>query len=458
MGMKHVLVLPFPAQGHVNPLMHFSQKLTQQGFKVTFINTDFNHKRKVSATNEHVNHDGFGFRLISVPDGLGPHDDRNDLASLCMAILSTMPCLLEKVIRDINAFDNGSEKITGIVADANMAWSLEIANKLGIKSALFCPCSAAIFVLQDNIPRLIEDGIIDSDGKTFGFPIVKGKFQLSPRMPVMDTADIPWCCIGDSTEQKIIYNYIANMMQYSQLTDWWLCNSNSELELGALSLSPKILPIGPLKEIDDEFRSLGQFWEEDLSCLTWLDQQSPCSVIYIAFGSFTVFDPDQFKELALGLELTNKSFLWVVREDASGGTKNAYPDEFQGTCGKIVKWAPQQKVLSHPATACFISHCGWNSTMEGVSNGVPFLCWPYFADQLFDKAYICDMWNVGLGFDLDEKGLISRWEIKKKVDQLLGDENLRGRCQKLKEMIINNNAVGGQSYENFRKFEEWLKG
>lgn len=451
MGIQHVMVLPFPAQGHVNPLMSFSKRLAQHGFKVTFVNTDFIHNRVVSATNEEVNLQESAVKLISVPDGLGPQHDRNDLASLALAILRTMPSAIENLIRDMNG---GSDKITAIVADLNMAWAMDVADKLGLKGAVFCPSSAAVFALQNSIPKLIQDGVLDNSG----FPIIKGEFQLSPAMPIMNSADIPWCCIGDTTVQKTIYDYIAKFMDYVHLTDWWLCNTTSELEHGALSLSPKILPVGPvLMESRNEFRSVGQFWEEDLSCLNWLDQQPPSSVIYIAFGSFTIFDSIQLKELALGLDLTNKPFLWVVREDASGSTKVTYPDEFRGTRGKIVKWAPQQKVLGHPAIACFVSHCGWNSTMEGVANGVPFLCWPYFADQLFDKAYICDVWKVGLGFDTDDKGVISRWEIKKKVDQLFGDQNMRRRSQKLKEMVVRNMAAGGKSYENLTKFVEWLR-
>ncbi|KAL2329885.1 hypothetical protein Fmac_017466 [Flemingia macrophylla] len=423
MGIQHVMVLPFPAQGHVNPLMSFSKRLTKHGFRVTFVNTDFIHKRVASATNL-VNLEGSAVRLVSVPDGLGPLDDRNDLANLSLAILRVMPSAIEKLIRDING---GSEKISAIVVDLNMAWALEIAHNLGLKGVVFCPSSAAIFVLQDNIPKLVQDGILDKHG----FPITKGKFQLSPAMPIMEEASFPWYSMGDTTV---------------------------ELEPGALNLCPKILPVGPvlMESGGDELKSVGRLWEEDLSCLNWLDQKPPCSVIYVAFGSFTVFDLNQLKELALGLDLTNRPFLWVVRENASSSTKIAYPDEFKGTHGKIVNWAPQQKVLGHPSIACFFSHCGWNSTMEGVANGVPFLCWPYFADQLFDRAYICDVWKVGLGFDLDERGLISRWEIKKKVDQLLGDESMRGRSKKLKEMVVRSIAEGGESHENFRKFEEWL--
>ncbi|MED6216525.1 hypothetical protein PIB30_008510 [Stylosanthes scabra] len=456
MGLKHVLVLPYPAQGHVNPLMHLSQKLVQHGCKVTFVNTEFNHKRVVNAMNGKVSLDGSKVELVSVPDGLGPEEDRNDHAGLILSMERTMPSDLERLIRDINSMDGGSNGITSIICDTYMAWGLEVAQKLGIKGAIIIPSSAAILALEDNIPKLIEDGIMDSDG----LPIKKGKFQLTPNMPNVNIADMPWSCFEDDFSKKTIYHYLAKTIKWSHLSDWWLSNTTQELEPGALSLCPKILPIGPIKE-SPEFRSLGQFWREDHSCLTWLDQQPPCSVIYVAFGSSTMFDTNQFKELALGLELTNRPFLWVVRDEDSNNSNgntnhHKYPDEFQCTKGKIVKWAPQQMVLKHPAIACFISHCGWNSTMDGVSNGVPFLCWPYFADQVIDKTYICEVWKVGLGFDEDERGIISRWEIKKKVVELLGDEDIKGRSKKMKDMVMNNIAKDGNSTHNFNKFMKWL--
>ena len=87
---------------------------------------------------------------------------------------------------------------------------------------------------------------------------------------------------------------------------------------------------------------------EDARCLEWLDAQPGRSVVYVAFGSFTVFSPRQFEELALGLELTGRLFLWVVRPDfAAGGLSEAWLDEFQrrvGSAGMIVSWCPQQQV------------------------------------------------------------------------------------------------------------------
>ena len=296
---------------------------------------------------------------------------------------------------------------------------------------------------------------------TTGFPTTNKTFRLSPTMPLMDTRALFWAQINDLITQNKIFNYVVHCRGALNLTEWWLSNTSDELEPAALSICPKLLPVGPLMRSYDSTsstaRSLGQLWEEDLSCMSWLDQQPHGSVLYVAFGSFTLLDQKQLTELALGLEITNRPFLWVVREDPNCNNKVSYPSEVKGSQGKIVGWAPQQKVLSHPAIACFVSHCGWNSIIEGLSNGVPFLCWPYFADQIYNKTFICDELKVGLGFDLDKDGLVSRGEIQAKVDQLLCDEKIRSMSLKLKEKLTNNIATGGCSSENFSRFVKWLK-
>jgi UDP:flavonoid glycosyltransferase YjiC (YdhE family) len=248
--------------------------------------------------------------------------------------------------------------------------------------------------------------------------------QLAPTMPAMDTANFVWACLGDFTTQKIIFDLMVKTNEAAKMADRIISNSAYDLEPGAFSLAPNILPIGPLLASNRLGDQLGYFWPEDSTCLKWLDQQPPKSVVYVAFGSFTVFDKTQFQELAQGLELSSGSFLWVVRPDITTETNDAYPEGFQervATRGRMVGWAPQQKVLSHPSISCFLSHCGWNSTMEGVSNGVPFLCWPYFADQFLNETYICDVWKVGLKFDKNKCGIITREEIKNKVETVISD-------------------------------------
>ncbi|KAK7266532.1 hypothetical protein RIF29_19178 [Crotalaria pallida] len=458
MSIPTVLVLPCPGQGHVIPMMTFSQKLAEQGCTIIFVNTEFNHKKVVSSMAKQesiINGASSSIKLVSIPDGLEADNDRRDIGELFESITNYMPAMFEKLIEEIHL--NGDHRIICIVADVIMGWAMEVAQKRGIRGALFWTASATTFALVCSIPMLIQNGIIDSEGMAD----TKKTFQLSPSMPIMGGDSIWWSSMNDSLTEKIVFNHMLRCMQHANLTDWWLCNTAYELEPASLSFVPKLLPIGPLLRSYDNTcanaTSLGQFWEEDQSCMSWLDQQPHRSVLYVAFGSFTLFDQNQFTEIALGLKLTNRPFLWVVRQDYNSKNKMTYPNEFTGHQGKIVGWAPQQKVLNHPAIACFVSHCGWNSTLEGLSNGVPFLCWPYFADQIYDKIYICDELKVGLGFSTNENGLVPCGEIKAKVDKLLNDENIRSRSLVIKEKVFGNLMEDGCSSKNLSRFIKWLK-
>ncbi|KAH7532718.1 hypothetical protein FEM48_Zijuj04G0052000 [Ziziphus jujuba var. spinosa] len=363
----HVLVISFPVQGHVNPLMLFSHKLALQGFKVSFLNTDFNHKRVLSAMA--LCDDGKSpvgsknISLVSIPDGLSPDDDRTDMALLCEAILDNMPAKLEELLTNFNALSDGDDdkKITCVIADGNMGWAMEVATKMGIRGAIFWPAAAATFVMELNIQRMINEGLIDSS--------------------------------GDSTSQKTIFHYVERFVEASKLTDWWLFNTAYDVEPAAISLYPRILPIGPLLASQSLGELGAQFWREDHSCLNWLDKQKPSSVIYVSFGSLTVHDETQINALALGLELTGRPFLWVVRPGMIKSRNDSNPNGFLKS----------------------------------------------------------------RGFERNEKGIISGEEVKKKVEQVLGDESIRARSLQLKELAMKNIAKDGQSSKNLNDFIKWLK-
>ncbi|OIW05413.1 hypothetical protein TanjilG_28878 [Lupinus angustifolius] len=441
MGIPHFLAIPFPVQGQVNPVMQFCHVLSKLGYKVTFLHTEFSYKRwnRTISTEK----DNSEINFVTFPDGLGPEDDRSDIMKVLFSMNNTMPDLFPKLIEEINGLDT-ENKISCMIVTMNMGWAIEVGHKLGIKGAFFFAASASSLASCYCIPKLIDDGIIDSNG----IPTKKQEIQLAPNMPNMDTADLPWLSLGKTFFTNQLVPEMQIMMKFGE---WWLCNSAYDLEPGAFSLSQRFLPIGPLMEIESNKSS---FYEEDTTCLDWLDQHPSKSVIYVSFGSLAVMEPNQFNELALGLDLMNKPFLWVIRP---GNDNNAYPNEFNGSKGKIVSWVPQKKVLNHPAIACFISHCGWNSTIEGLCSGVPFLCWPFFSDQFLDKSYICDVWKVGIGLEKDENGLIRKEEIEKKVDQVLGCDEIRARSLKLKEIAINNIQEGGKSLKNLEKFLNWAE-
>ncbi|KAJ9564303.1 hypothetical protein OSB04_000269 [Centaurea solstitialis] len=453
MAKPHVLVIPYPAQGHVMPMMELAQRLVIKGIKVTFVNTEVNHK--LVATNC-LDQDGFTgglMEMVSIADGLEPWEDRTDLCRLTTSILQSMACNLEELIEKINK--GYTCKITCVIADGCMGWAIKVAKKMGIRRAAFWPASVASLASILSFQKLIDDGIIDNDG----IPLQDQMIRLSETLPPLKPANLPWTCFEDPSTVKVFFKLLTEAAEAIGLTKWFICNSATELEPAAFSLYPQLVPIGPLLANNRLANQSGHFWHEDSTCLPWLDQQSAGSVIYIAFGSFTIINQTQFEELALGLELCNRPFLWVVRPGMTKETTVTYPDGFMeriGSHGRIVSWAPQQKVLAHPSVACFLSHCGWNSTLEGMTNGLPFLCWPYFADQLYNEDYICDIWKMGLRFTKDETGIIRRGEIKSKVEEVLSNKKYVTRVLDMKEKITGSIKEGGRSHKNLGNFIEWV--
>ncbi|XP_057802727.1 UDP-glycosyltransferase 83A1-like [Salvia miltiorrhiza] len=457
----HVLAVAIPAQGHVKPMMSLCRQIAKHGIKVTLVNAQTIHNKIVSSSAaEEADSDG-NFVMETVPDGLTPDDDPNSLYKLLQTLPKTMPETLPELIERING-ENPNEKISCVIADLSFGWVLEIAEKMGAQTVGFSPPSFATFAILLHLPNLIQQGYIDANGSLENNIDM---IRLSDEIPGWRNDEFPWSIPGDLKHQKLFFN-CEQSYKAANRAKWLLSNTCYELEPAACDLHPNMLPVGPLHLVEtaktqEKSRSnSGNFYPLDTSCLIWLDTKPPASVIYVSFGSLAVFSQQQLDELALGLELSGRAFLWVVRRDLANGLQAEFPDGFLervARFGKIVEWAPQDEVLSHPAVACFVSHCGWNSTLEGVSKGLPYLCWPYFADQAHDESYICDKWEIGLRIDCDENRIRSRYEIKKKIDMVLSESRFKENALKLKETCAKSVSEGGSSYKNLMTFIDHLR-
>ncbi|CAH1437637.1 unnamed protein product [Lactuca virosa] len=450
MTKPHVLVIPVPAQGHVIPIMELARRLARNGVKVTFVNTEAIHK--VVINNLLLEKDDYEdlIHMVSIPDGLEPWEDRGDLIKLTKSILESMPDKLEELVEKINKQD--CNKVACIVADGFMGWALRVAKKMGIRTAAFWPAALTSQAINICYEKLIKDGIINNDG----IPLNDDMIQLSETMPPIKPKNLPWMCFGDMVTKELLFQHAILIAEGAMLAERVICNSSIEMEPETFNQFPQLLPIGPLLASNRLANQTGHFWQEDSTCIEWLDQQSACSVLYIAFGSIANLNQAQFTELALGLELSHKPFMWVVRTNMVISFPDGYVERV-GSRGKIVSWAPQQKVLAHPSVACIMSHCGWNSTIEGVTNGLPFLCWPCFADQFLNETYICDVWKTGLGFSKDDQGIITRGEIKCKVEKLLGDKSFKDKALEIQEKVTSSVRPGGSSHQNLCNFIRWIQ-
>ncbi|KAG6389247.1 hypothetical protein SASPL_150712 [Salvia splendens] len=432
--------------------MSLCRQIAKHGIKVTFVNAESVHHKIISASPQQQDEDD-SIVMETVPDGFTPEDDpNNNLFTLLKSLRRTMPQTLTDLIQRINT-SNPNEKVTCLIADIACSWIFEIAEKMGAEPVAISTPSIASLAFMLHTPKLLQQGILNTNESLQNGVVV----SLSNDIPSWRNDEFLWSFSKDPEIQKLIFEFTTKGFEETSKAKWWLCNSCHELEPAATQLLPNVLPVGPLNLLDSNNVKSANFFSEDSSCLSWLDIQPDGSVVYVSFGSSGVFSQQQLDELALGLELSGRAFLCVIRPGLVNGSPVVYPPGFRTGLGKIVEWAPQNRVLPHPSIGCFVSHCGWNSTTEGVTNGVPFLCWPHFGDQFHNERYICEKWGIGLKIDFNEDGIIrSRYEIKNKIDMIFSDNKFKENALKLKEMCGESVGDGGTSCINLKKFIDHL--
>ncbi|KAG8089774.1 hypothetical protein GUJ93_ZPchr0011g27865 [Zizania palustris] len=206
-----------------------------------------------------------------------------------------------------------------------------------------------------------------------------------------------------------------------------LVNTFDALETEALASVPGIdlIPVGPMV-IDDTADNAGDLFEQDdnVGYMHWLDNQPEASVVYISFGSLAVLSAKQLEEIRRCLEVTNRPFLWVVRRDnrtSRGGATSLPVATPEG--GMVVEWCSQARVLAHRAVGCFVTHGGWNSTLESVACGVPVVMAPQWSDQATNARMAEARWGVGVRADAaaDADGTVLSSELARCINAVMGD-------------------------------------
>ncbi|XP_021817350.1 7-deoxyloganetin glucosyltransferase-like [Prunus avium] len=238
-----------------------------------------------------------------------------------------------------------------------------------------------------------------------------------PGMRHIRLRDLP-TFVRTTDPNDIMLKYLVREFERAQKASAIIFNTFEALELEVLDALSTFLPpiycIGPLQlqvsQIPPDYNNLksieSNLWREETECLEWLDSKEPNSVVYVNFGSITVMTAEQLIEFVWGLANSNKAFLWVLRPDLVRGESAVVPPEFLEETkerGLFASWCPQDQVLSHPAVGGFLTHSGWNSTLESLCGGVPMICWPFFAEQQTNCRFCCKEWGIGIEIEDDVK-------------------------------------------------------
>nr|ALV83447.1 putative 7-deoxyloganetic acid-O-glucosyl transferase 1 [Olea europaea subsp. europaea] len=468
----HVLIFPVPIQGHVNSMLMLAELLCLSGLDITFMISDFSHSRLLKHTTVGSRFKQYpGFRFQTITDGLP--DDHPRVGEKVMDILpstkNTTAPLFKQMMVEKNFFASETRRpITCIIADGSLPFAGDFAEEKGIPLIYFRTISACSFWAYFCIPELIEAGEISVEGISMD--------HLVKSMPGMEGflrfRDLPsFCRVNDINEPNL--QLMKSVTRQTTRAQAAIFNTFEDLEGSIVSHIrnhiPKIFTIGPNhshlksrlaeKKADKSILS-GSFWAEDRSCLNWLNAQPPKSVIYVSFGSITVVTREQLLEFWHGLVNSGQRFLWVMRPDSIVGEdgKNQTPVELEeGTKarGYMVGWAPQEEVLNHEAVGGFLTHSGWNSTLESIVVGVPMICWPYFGDQTTNSRFVSEVWKIGL----DIKDTCDRDIIEKAVRELMEErkDEFLERSENMAKLARKAVSEGGSSYSNLNALIDYIK-
>ncbi|KAL2474331.1 UDP-glycosyltransferase 82A1 [Abeliophyllum distichum] len=208
---KKVILIPYPAQGHVTPMLQLASVLLKFGLKPVMIVPEFIHHRLSPQINER-----HGILCISIPDGLHAETPR-DFFSIDKAMEDYFPSRLDDVVRELNGDDGG---ILCFIVDLLASWAIIVANKYGVQVAGFWPAMHTTYRLIAAIPAMVHSGIISENG----CPLHKSPIHLYPGQPTLTTDDLPWL-IGSSAARSSRFKFWSRTLDRSNTLKWLLMNT-----------------------------------------------------------------------------------------------------------------------------------------------------------------------------------------------------------------------------------------
>ncbi|CAO2815400.1 unnamed protein product [Amaranthus hypochondriacus] len=420
---KMVILVPYPAQGHVTPILKLASFLSTYGFQPLIVLPEFIHRSIVTKVNAATKG---GIVCVSIPDGL---DETKpcDFFAIEKAMEDHMPTHLDRLIRKIN------QNIACMIVDLLASWAIDVGKRCDVQVAGFWPAMFAAFSLISSIPHLLQRGFISDSG----LPQIEGPISFQHDQPLLNIEDLPWL-IGTQAAKRARFKFWARTMDRAKSLRWLLVNSfpNEPQTLWASNsdYNPKVYPIGPLSS--NGLHESPTLWEEDGSVMDWLEQQKPNSVIYISFGSWvSPIGEAKVRSLALALEELKRPFIWALGPTWRDGLPKGYIERVEKQ-GKIVTWAPQIEVLQHKGVGCYLTHCGWNSTMEAIQCKKCLLCFPVAGDQSLNCEYIVNVWKIGVkmnGFSI--------MDIHDGVERAMEDKEMKKRIEALNIRVMGEDAM-----------------
>ncbi|KAH9312492.1 hypothetical protein KI387_027527 [Taxus chinensis] len=446
-------MFPFMAQGHFIPFLRLAKPLASQGLTVSFITTTMS----ASKLQSHAVGSDIRFVRLSLPyirgqlpalestDCLSPTEGQQLFIS-SHKLSVPFERWLEKIIAET------AQKPACIISDVFVPWTTDSASKFRIPRVVFhttgvMAASLLQYLFTNPVPEIIggrpiieiRDHSINVNLRRSELPqMLRSELSFSP-LPVLPVVQQVYASAKESCAATLVNSFDGVEAEYVRYLEESTCK-------------PVWLVAPPLDNAHE--------WVQiESDCIAWLDSKKKKSVLYVSFGSQIFLSEDLIKAVAAGIEASKQAFIWTIKDPIGSNVNSCdfLPEGFVEATrdrGLVIHgWVPQLQILSHSSTACFMSHCGWNSTVESISAGVPMVVWPMVFDQFINAKLVIEQLGIGLqiceGCDVIPSSDIVENMVKAAMVEGTGKEMDRRALKRKKSIEETSCKVNVESFVGY---------
>ncbi|XP_058743021.1 putative UDP-glucose flavonoid 3-O-glucosyltransferase 3 [Vicia villosa] len=463
MKKAQLVFIPSPGVGHLVSTLEFAKLLINRDnrLRITVLIIKFPNTTETDAYTKSLPILD-SLNVINLPEcSLPPNSNPG---SAMAALLEAQKPYVKQAVSNLTTGEGQHGHLAAFVVDMFCTTMIDVAKEFSVPTLVYFTSGVAFLGLSLHLHTINERDNVDSTQL----------LQLTELVVPSFANSVPIKSLPSAVLLKELESFMMVYWKGLKNADGIIVNSFEELESHAVHsfvsdadlASLPIYPVGPILNLEHKTNGI----DGSNDTIKWLDDQPTSSVVFLCFGSRGSFNEDQIKEIALAVENIGVRFIWSLRKSPPKGSMDAPSDyslfdldlilpkgflDRTAKIGRIVGWAPQTQILAHHATGGFVSHCGWNSTLESIYFGVPIATWPIFAEQRTNAfQLVCELKmgvEIALDYNVEFNGepnyLVTADKIEKGIRSLLDkDGEVRKKVKKMSEKSRKTLLDGGSSY------------